>query len=299
MIILKQYLILKFTVFRRCVRIAVIYGTALETELLKRISVISGGITPFPLEIPMSSESFPTTERRNYRKLGALATAIALGAFSDLGGGASALAIAGAESSPVPSDNPFATTGEAPTEVRAVHTKRKLKVETVNPDNFAPFGWVMTPEKRIRQSRNAYGDRLDLYCDAFARDQPTEWFLLDGQNRGTRVLFLERHQHLSQTFIPVGGKGFYMVVAPATCREENGFPALDELRAFFVPGDSVIHLHSGTWHENPMPKEDGTRLLVTSHAADPQNLDMPLKGLPLDVERRWFKHGGYDLALAI
>ncbi len=251
----------------------------------------------------MSSEPFSTTERRDFLKFGALGTAIALGGFSDLGGGASAANAGGAVIPPLPGGNPFATAGAAPTEVRAVHTTRRLKVEVVNADNFAPYGWVLTPEKRTRLPINTYGEKLDLYREGFESDQPTEWFIFDGRNRGTGVLFLERHQQLTQTFIPVGGKGFYTVVAPANCREENGFPALDELRAFFVPGDSVIQLRRATWHENPMPKEDGTRLLVTSHAnltlAHQQNPDPRLASLPLDLERRWFKHGGYDLALAV
>ena len=76
---------------------------------------------------------------------------------------------------------------------------------------------------------------------------------------------------------------------------------MSELRAFWVPGDSAIQIHRATWHENPMAKVDGTHLLVTSHAnltlAHQQNPDPKLAALPLDLERRWFKQGGYDLSI--
>jgi len=198
-------------------------------------------------------------------------------------------------------NNAFATGGTAPKTSVATHTTRKLAFETVSAENFAPFGVVLTDTGRARLPVNTYGDKLDLYREGFESDQPTEWFIATFKNRGTGVLFLERHQQLTQTFIPVGGKGFYTVVARPGAREENGFPALDELRAFWVPGDSAIQIHRATWHENPMAKVDGTHLLVTSHTnltlAHQQNPDPALKALPLDLERRWYKAGGYDVSI--
>ncbi len=167
---------------------------------------------------------------------------------------------------------------------------------------FAPFGQVLTETGRRRLPINTYGEQLDLYREGFETDQPTEWFIFQGRRRGTGVLFLERHQQLGQTFIPVGGKGFLTVVAAPDAPEEAGLPALDALRAFFVPGDTPIQLHRGTWHENPMPLEDGTRMLVTSHAnltlAHQYSPDPRLRDLPLDLERRWYRHGGYAVSIA-
>ncbi len=230
---------------------------------------------------------------------GGLMTASTIAAFaaSDLGFSSTALA----QTVPVDGDSPFTTRGAAPKTSVATHTTRRLKVEKLTPETFAPFGVVLTEEGRKRLPINTYGDKLDLYREGFESDQPIEWFIVKGSPRWNGVLFLERHQQLSQTFIPVGGKGFYTVVAKAGAREENGFPALDELHAFFVPGDAAIQLHRATWHENPMPEKDATRLLVTSHAnltlAHQQNPDPKLVSLPLDLERRWYKAGGYELTL--
>jgi ureidoglycolate lyase len=202
---------------------------------------------------------------------------------------------------PLPSGNLYATHGPAPAETAPVHTRLSLRAEVVTAENFAPFGLVLTPAGRPRLPINTYGDNLDLYREGFESDQPIEWFIFAGRARGTRVLFLERHQQLSQTFIPVNGRGFYTVMAPPNCPEENGFPALTQLKAFFVPGDVPIQIHRATWHENPMPATDDTRLLVTSHAnltaAHRQNPDPQLASLPRDLERRWYLHGGYELTV--
>ncbi len=242
----------------------------------------------------MSSQAHPHAGRRMV-----LAAAAGLGAAM-AAGGANATGLAAIPA--LPEGNPFATKGAAPATTRPVHTTLRLPVQTATADSFRPFGTVLTDAGRTRLPINTYGDKLDLYREDFESDQPTEWFIVRGKDRGTGVLFLERHQQLSQTFIPVGGHGFFTVVAAAGAREENGFPALDELRAFWVPGDSAIQLHRATWHENPMPKHDGTMLLVTSHAnltlAHQQSPDPRLAALPLDLERRWYRHGGYDLSIA-
>jgi ureidoglycolate lyase len=250
-----------------------------------------------------SSQSLPDTQRRDsLQRLGTMTAIAAAAAFSDLGS-AYAQTTGAAVIPALNPNNPFATAGAAPKTILDVHTVRRLKVEVATPENFAPYGRVLTPEGRKRLPINTYGDKLDLYREDFSSDQPVEWFIFQGRKRWNGVLFLERHQQLTQTFIPLGGKAFYTVVAPANCKEENGFPALSEMRAFIVPGDAAIQLYRATWHENPMPVQDDTRMLVTSHSAltyaHQQNPDPALKAQPTDLERRWYKSGGYELTLDV
>lgn len=225
-------------------------------------------------------------------------------ALAAAGLAAPALAVAATGPRPIPelpAGNAFATRGAPPQASRATHTTRTLRAAPVTEADFAPFGQVLAPAGRRRLPINTYGDRMDLYREGFASDQPTEWFIFSGRPRGTEVLFLERHQQLGQTFIPVGGKGFVTVLARPGAREADGMPALEELHAFWVPGEVAIQLHRGTWHENPMPVADDTRLLVTSHAnltlAHQQDPDPRLKELPLDLERRWYRQAGYSLTV--
>jgi ureidoglycolate lyase len=197
--------------------------------------------------------------------------------------------------------SPFTTRGAAPKESVATHTTLVLKAEPITPEAFAPFGVVMTEAGRKRLPINTYGDKLDLYREDFASDQPIEWFIVNGRPRWNGILFLERHMQLTQTFIPMG-KPILTVVARPDAKEENGFPILSELKAFFVPGDTAFQVKRGTWHENPMPLGDNTRLLVTSHTnltiGHQQNPDPKLKDLPVDLERRWYKAGGFEITVA-
>jgi ureidoglycolate lyase len=162
---------------------------------------------------------------------------------------------------------------------------------------------VLSPEARERLPINTYGDKLDLYRERFDSDQPIEWFIVRGRIRAFSALFLERHMQLTQTFIPMNGDGFVMVVARPDAREAQGMIAFDELRAFHIPGDAAVQLHRGSWHENPFPVRDNQWFLVTSHAAltlgHQQNPDERLKALPLDLERRWFKDAAWQLTLDV
>jgi ureidoglycolate lyase len=238
--------------------------------------------------------------RRDMLLAGGIATAaVSYDAYFDVSG-----SIVGAQAQQSTSSagaSPFTTRGAAPKETRETHTRHVLKAEPITPEAFAPFGVVLTETGRKRLPINTYGDKLDLYREDFASDQPIEWFIVNGRPRWNGVLFLERHMQLTQTFIPMG-KPVLTVVARPDAVEKDGFPILSELKAFLVPGDTAFQVKRGTWHENPMPLADNTRLVVTSHAnltvGHQQNPDPKLKDLPVDLERRWYKAGGFDVTIA-
>jgi ureidoglycolate lyase len=178
-----------------------------------------------------------------------------------------------------------------------------LKLETLTPEAFAPFGVVLSPAGRERLPINTYGDKLDLYREGFETDQPIEWFIVQGRCRPLSALFLERHKQITQAFVPMNGDGFITIVAPPDCRTEaNGLPAYDLTRAFHVPGHMAIQLYRNTWHENPFPTKDGQWFLVTSHAAltrgHQKNPQAGLEALPLDLERRVYAKAGVELTIA-
>jgi ureidoglycolate lyase len=178
---------------------------------------------------------------------------------------------------------------------------KTLKIQNLTAEAFAPFGVVLSPSGRDRLPINTYGDKLNLYRETFESDQPIEWFIVQGKKRDMQALFLERHMQLTQAFIPMSGDPLVTIVARPDAREENGMIAFDEMQAFRVPGKTAFQLHRGTWHENPFPLKDNQWFLVTSHAAltlgHQKNPDQRLQGLPLDLERRWFKDCSYDLRI--
>lgn len=166
-----------------------------------------------------------------------------------------------------------------------------VKAEPLTREAFAPFGEVLGLEGLERLPIDIYGDRIDVYRPGvFESDQPVEFLLTRNRLREFRVHFLERHVELTQTFIPLAGHPFILAVAPPDCREEDGVPALDAVRAFFVPGHTAVNLRRGTWHEPPFPLVDGGLTLYTSHRALTQGLQSELDergGIHrLDVEKR-------------
>jgi ureidoglycolate lyase len=166
-----------------------------------------------------------------------------------------------------------------------------VKAERLTRDAFAPFGELLGLEGLKPLPINLYGDRITVHRPGyFESDQPVEFLLSSHKIRPFEVVFMERHLEITQTFIPLGGHPFISVVARPGAREEDGFPAAEEIHAFMVPGDAAINLHRGTWHEVPFPMNEGTLMLVTSHQALTRGLESKLSEKQeiyrLDVEKR-------------
>ena len=171
------------------------------------------------------------------------------------------------------------------------HPIRTIRAERLTREAFAPFGDVLSIDGLDPLPITLYGDNIRVYRPAlFESDQPVEFLMSRAKFREFRVIFIERHLELTQTFIPIGGNPFLFVVARPNAREEDGIPAPDELHAFLVPGDTGINLHRGTWHEVPLPLVDGARMLTTSHRSLTRGLESELSErreiYKLDVEKR-------------
>lgn len=138
---------------------------------------------------------------------------------------------------------------------------RKLLLEKPNLDNVEAFGQLLG-----RNGRNK-PIGVEFYKGAVATSRPVEYFC-DGKTelslscidpRPGRVRYLERHFLHTQTFIPLQGKSFVLVMAPPN---ENDLPALEDVRAFLFEGDCGFMMHVGTWHEFPFALENNTDLVV-------------------------------------
>ena len=159
---------------------------------------------------------------------------------------------------------------------------------------LAPFGDLLGTEglEPVQRGSSFYATRSALYRPgAITSTRPVEYIIYEADPRPFAVRYLERHVELTQSFVPLGGVPFVVVVARPDAREdEHGFPALDEIHAFVVPGDAGLSLHLGTWHEPPFPLVPGSRFLLTSHTALTQGLQSPLDArgemAKDDVEKR-------------
>ena len=114
---------------------------------------------------------------------------------------------------------------------------RTIAVEPLTQDAFAPYGDVLEP--RGEALPHVYGDTMDVYQPGMHEcDVETEFIVTRYRLREPRVLFLERHNQITQTFIPMGGDPFVLTVAAPDAPLENGLPVLDSVRAFLVLGDA-------------------------------------------------------------
>ena len=109
--------------------------------------------------------------------------------------------------------------------------------------------------------------QLDFYEGAvrlsapaqFSSDADTEITLAAIDRRPLRVRYMERHFKHTQTFIPLQGKAFAMVLTPPNNDE---LPDLTMARALVFDGSAGFCLHIGTWHEFPLALLDDTRVVV-------------------------------------
>jgi ureidoglycolate lyase len=131
--------------------------------------------------------------------------------------------------------------------------------------DFSPYGEVIsiaaTPKLPIDlySGKNAVHGPVVLQCD-----QRPEFIMFKVGYRGGDIRYMERHVGMTQTFIPLNGDPYVSVVAAPDAPMVDGFPDFAAIHAFLVPGDVVLNIHRGTWHEPPFPTKDGQLFLISS-----------------------------------
>ncbi len=169
--------------------------------------------------------------------------------------------------------------------------EQTIAVEVISRETFAPFGDVLAHEGLPPLVTKLYGDQIST-CrgPGFESDQPVEFLLMKSSIREFRLVYLERHLELTQTFIPLAGHPFVIVVARPNAVEEDGIPRIDEIKAFKVPGSMGVNIHRGTWHEVPFPLVENGLMIVTSHQSLTRGIESGLNQrheiYKLDVEKR-------------
>ncbi len=176
------------------------------------------------------------------------------------------------------------------------------------PENLAGYGWIMgTPAGTERDKIDFYGKQVRVtHPAAFRSNDDTCLNLVSFQERPLRVRWMEYHTKHTQTFIPLAGKPFYMVLGKPTCRRPDGSfdasqpgaPNLDDVKCFHFDGSAGIVMHIGTWHEVPFPIDGDTHFVCictneTNDNLEHQDENGESCGGDLDkvrIERR-FGHG--------
>ena len=185
---------------------------------------------------------------------------------------------------------------------------RILKPIPATPETLAGYGWIIgTPAGVERDKIDFYGRDVRVTHPAqFRSNDDTCLNLVSFATRPLKVRWMEYHTKHTQTFIPLDGKAFYMVLGKPTCRRPDGSfdasqsaePNLDDVRCFYFDGSAGIVMHVGTWHEVPFPIDGDTHFVCictneTNDNLEHQDENGESRGGDLDkvrIERR-FGHG--------
>lgn len=126
----------------------------------------------------------------------------------------------------------------------------RIVAEPLTGDTFKPFGAVLegstVPGRTYLSDTLANGRPHAPVSLAVATVAPKATFPM-------RVTVLERHQHSSQTFIPLAVSRYVVL---ATLDAAGGGPDLGRLRAFVARAGQGVTYAMGTWH-HPLTVLDG------------------------------------------
>lgn len=148
-----------------------------------------------------------------------------------------------------------------------------LRLQALTPEAFAPFGDVIGIEGREAELINygltrKYADlaTIDVGRDGgrpavhLYRSRPVALPL--------RVEVMERHPLGSQAFVPLHGRPFIVIVAPA-----GDAPERDAIRAFLTDGTQGVNLARGVWHHYQVTLGEESDYFVIDRAGPGENFE--------------------------
>jgi ureidoglycolate lyase len=139
----------------------------------------------------------------------------------------------------------------------------EVRIEPLTAEAFAPYGRLIAARDAAPDYHGASGTQG--WHVAFESGRPLLSVLRTPQ-LGLRFTKMERHLHVSQAFVPLGGSAAALAVAAPT--PDRACPRIEDIRAFLLDGSRGYVLHVGTWHSLdrfPLAPPDTTFLMITDH----------------------------------
>ncbi|NJL00262.1 MAG: Ureidoglycolate hydrolase [Spirulinaceae cyanobacterium SM2_1_0] len=118
---------------------------------------------------------------------------------------------------------------------------RTLPAQPITVENFRPYGQLIQP--------TGDGKPFDADDAQLNLSQGTpRFYIMRLTPRDRRFRSITRHSQCTQCLGALGGREWFLAVAPPSDRPQ---PQLDRLQAFRIPGDCFVKLETGTWHAGP------------------------------------------------
>ena len=148
-----------------------------------------------------------------------------------------------------------------------------LRTEPLTREAFAPFGDVIEASDAVRHFTINAGN-TERYHDLAEIDAGPDGKVIVSIFRGLprelpfRVEMMERHPLASQAFVPMSGRPYLVVVAPA-----GAPPTARDLRVFLARGDQGVNYAAGVWHHPLLALGAVCDFLVVDRSGSAPNCD--------------------------
>jgi ureidoglycolate lyase len=172
-----------------------------------------------------------------------------------------------------------------------------LPVERATPEALEGYGYVIgRPDAAVWGRIDYYGDDVQVRTPVkFISNDDMTLNLVTFNRREPLIRWMEYHSKHTQTFIPLSGKPFIMVLGKPTRRRPDqtmdesypDLPDLSNVRAFYFDGSCGVCMHVGTWHEVPFPIGDATHFVAIVTNETNRNLE--------EHDKAFFEANGGDL----
>ncbi len=150
----------------------------------------------------------------------------------------------------------------------------------ITAEAFAPYGWLASAEGQAgRPINDGSSQRVDgvgeLALTAQGGAPCLAIFRAQARDPRGPWQVLERHRLGTQTFVPLGGVRYVVLVALG-----DAAPDVATLAAFIVNGRQAVTLHAGTWHHGLIALDSGDFVVIERQAAD---VDCEFATLPMPL----------------
>jgi ureidoglycolate hydrolase len=131
--------------------------------------------------------------------------------------------------------------------------RHMLDVRELTAEAFAPYGQVIAALRTGGQGAETAYDPEASASEAklvLGNGEPRLW-IMHLPHVGLGFTRIARHRRVTQCLGSLGGKEWFIGVAPPGDLGDDACPRIEDIAAFRVPGDRLIKLHVATWHAGP------------------------------------------------